>query len=424
MRGPVWLVTRRSIAAPMSAVALVAGLWLLFSRSAWQCNTLAAIDWASGAIVLQLPLHVGAAAFDGWRLWRGSMRSLLAPGMRSRRGLFALAGVHAVAALTSWLTTVAAAYAIALVRGADPQFDVYMLVHPAALLIAGATCGVALGAAISRPWVSPVLALSVFSITVAAENTPTFQRFFMAGGHTAWSPTLRYIPSLAVEKAVIWSLVATAGALLAVSLESAIGGSRLLVRGASGVAIGAGVLMVTVAMGQPVDTSGLTSRAPVVECFGASPEICVDTEEQILADSFAGPLGDAYAFLAPYGVTPPDRILDLRLAAKPDLGSGGASISPDVFGAGYPSREQLLQTISEPALCPGYFGDGSDPILSVRSAVHEWANLTLPGAADASTWEDVYPGLPKADVDAWIAEAYQALKSCDASSLPTPGGGA
>jgi len=422
VRGPAWLMVRRSIAVPMTVVALVAGLGLLFSRSAWQFNTLAAIDWASGGIVLMLPLHVGAASFDGWRLWKGSMRTLLAPAIRSRRGLFVLAGVHSAAAVSSWIVTVGVAYSVALARGATAQFDVFMFVHPAALLIAGATCGVALGAAISRPWVSPVLAITVFAITVAAENTPTFQRFFMAGGHTGWSPTFRYIPSLAVEKAVIWSLVALAGALLAVSLESALGGSRVMKRGASGIAIGAGVLLVGVAVVQPVDTSGLTSRSTVIECFGDSPAICVDTDERILADTFAGPLSEAYAALAPYGVTPPDRILDLRLAAKPDLHSGGASISPDVFGEGYPSREQLLQTITEPALCPGYFGDGSDPILAVRGAVHEWANLTLPGAIDASAWEDLYPDMPKADVDAWIAEAYQALKSCDADALSPPGG--
>jgi hypothetical protein len=408
---------------PVGALAVAVGLALAFMRDSWQYNTLAAIDWASGGLVLMLPLMVGGAAFDGWRMWKGSLGTTLAPTMRSRRGLFSLAAVHAVAAVTAWGLTVGIAYGVAAGRGAVWQFDVYMVVHPVALLIACGVTAVALGATIARPWVSPVLAVVVFLATLGAENSSSLQGFFTQGGHTGWSPTVRYIPWLAVSKAGLWLLVAVAGLLLAMSLEPARGSAsaRNWTRRAKAAAIGAGLVMVSLAWTQPPDNSGLTARVPDIECTGSAPELCTANEELWIAERYEKPLAEMYQELAPYGITPPGRILDSRLAAHPDTTSASGDLGASSFVGGEPSRDALAHMIAQPALCPAYFGDGADRLLGVSNAVFQWAYLTLPGDEATATWDEVYPNVPKADVDAWIPSAYRALLDCDASGVSTNG---
>lgn len=423
MRGPLFLLARRSVAVPVGGLAVAVGLALAFMRDSWEYNTLAAIDWASGGLVLMLPLLVGGAAFDGWRMWKGSLGTTLAPTMHSHRGLFALAAVHAIAAVTAWGLTVGIAYGVAANRGAVLQFDVYMVVHPIALLIAGGVTGVALGATIARPWVSPVLAVVVFLVTVGAENSPSFQGFFTEGGHTGWSPTVRYLPWLAVSKAGLWLLVTIAGLLLAMSLEPARGSAsaRNWTRRAKVAAIGAGLVMVGLGWTQPSDNSGLTARVPVIECTGSAPTLCTAQEELWIAERYEKPLANAYGELATYGITPPDRVVDSRLATHPDVSAGSGDIGASSLVEGEPSRDAIVHIIAQPALCPAFFGDGADPLLGVSNAVFQWANLTLPGDESTAAWDEVYPSVPKANVDAWIPSAYRALLDCDASGVSTNG---
>lgn len=423
MRSPLHLLARRSVSVPVGALAVAVGLALAFMRDSWQYNTLAAIDWASGGLVLMLPLLVGGAAFDGWRMWKGSLGTTLAPTMRSHRGLFALAAVHAIAAVTSWGLTVGIAFGVAVSRGAVWQFDMYMVVHPIALLIAGAVTGVALGATIARPWVSPVLAIVVFLATVGAENSPSFQGFFTEGGHTGWSPTIRYLPWLALGKAGAWVLVAIAGLLLATSLGRAHGSAsaRTWTRRAKAAAIGAGLVMVGLSWSQPLDNSGLTTRVPTIECTDSTPVLCTAQEELWIAERYEEPLADAYRELAPYGITPPDRVLDSRLATHPDVTAGSGDIGASSLVDGKPNRDAIVHIIAQPTLCPAYFGDGGDPLLGVSDAVFQWANLTLPGDESTGTWDEVYPSVSKAKVDAWIPSAYRTLLDCDASGVSTNG---
>ncbi len=423
MRSPLLLFARRSVAVPVGSLAVVIGLALAFLRDSWQYNTLAAIDWASGGLVLMLPVLVGGAAFDGWRMWNGSLGTTLAPTMRSHRGLFALAAVHALAAVASWGLTVGIAYGVAATRGAVWQFDVYMVVHPIALLIAGGVTGVALGATIARPWVSPVLAIVVFLATIGAENSPSFQGFLTQGGHTGWSPTVRYLPWLAVSKAGAWVLVAIAGLLLAVSFERARGSAsaRTWTRRAKVAASGAGLVMVGLAWSQPVDNSGLTTRVPTIECTGSAPVLCTAQEELWIAERYEKPLAEAYRELAPYGITPPGRVLDSRLATHPDVTAGSGDIGAPSLVDGEPSRDAIVQIIARPALCPAFFGDGADPLLGVSNTVFQWANLTLPGDESTATWDEIYPDVSKANVDAWIPSAYRALLDCDAGGVSMNG---
>lgn len=421
--GPMGVLARRSVAAPAAVVAAAVGLGLAFMRDAWQYNTLAATDWASGGLVLMLPILVGAAAFDGWRWWKGALGELMAPTMRARRGLLSLAGAHIAAACGSWILTVGVANSVALVRGATWQFDVFMVVHPLALVAAGAAAGVMLGASIARPWVAPALAVLVFLATVVAENSPSFQGFLTEGGHTSWSPFVRYLPWLALAKAGAWLIVGASAITLAFALEAARDSAtrRRRFRASRALAVAGGLTMMGLAFTQPLDTSGLVEREPSVACVGSAPELCAASEEAWIANRYREPLASAYRALARYGVTPPERVVDARLAHGPNPSVGTGDLGASSLTNGSVTDDAVAQIIARPALCPAYFGDGSDPLLVVSDAVLQWAILTLHDPDTGASWHEAYPDVSKATVDAWIPGAYQALLHCDATGVSLEG---
>ncbi len=393
--------------ARRSTVALAwPGLVLLvalasWSRDGWQTEWDWAVSWGASGTILLGPVVAGLVAHD--RAWRHAPTLVLMEQTAPRGPLAAVALPVAAAVLgaLAWLAGMVPV-GIRLVRhdavAARADVIVPVVVSVAAVVVAAAFVGFAIGSLQRSRAAGPVAALTVYAVFALSPRLE-LMGLFQAGGSLSTLVGVGISPAWTLGHVAAHLGLALGGALLGVAV---VGGPSALRRGT--VALALVPVVAGLALFHELKQDG--SRLIVEEamsCTGDRPQVCAPARTPGLVEAATVSLTDAYSQLADSGLPLQGRYVydrGLRDNRMPD-DAGVLSADPGQIAGGRLSRADVLETLVVPRRCLAYAAENPpEDILAAQGVVAGWVGGRLDGQVEGPA-------------PAEVVAAYEMLSDCE-----------
>lgn len=417
----VLLIGHRGLVAGAAAL-LIAALVVLVSHGAtWIGTWKAALDTATGSLVLVGPVAAGWAALTYSGLASRRVADFAASTVRGRRAWLSPALVIWFAGCLTVLLAAAIATGVASALGGKPEpASVWILGEAFAVLAAQVSIGAVIGSVLIGPWAAPIAASAVFALcplSVVGPLPGIFDTGSVAGslvGQT-WSAHV-----LVLQAAVGFGIAVVAGCLLVSRVSPA------LTWGAGATAFVAAGL--TIAAWSALESGGheryiYESSGPEWVCSGDTPRVCLDAETARPLAAVSAEMHRQAAALVDAGVELPETFDQLVPGAEPRPGHGAVEFL--VFGdlSASADPDTVARSLATPTDCPE-FSASTPPTraLGARVVVADWI------AAQAGTGRPIMFGPAEAawlrtdsrTQERWIVQAYDALATCRFGDLRLP----
>jgi hypothetical protein len=417
----VLLVGRRALIAGAGALT-IAALFAMFSiERDWVGSWKAALDTATGSLVIVGPVAAGWAALTYAGLHARRMPDFAASVIRGRRAwlspliLIWLVGCFTVVGASA----VATGLAQSLGSRAEPS-QFWILGEAIAVLAAQVAIGALIGSIVVGPWAAPIATSAVFALgplSVSGFVPGIFDTGSAAGslvGNT-WS-----VRVLALQSLTAMGLAVAVGCLLVKQVTPV----RAWVSGGIAVA----VATVTAIAWSVLDSGGYEryayeSSEPEWVCRGQSPQVCLSAETPRPLAAIATEMSRQAQALIDAGVRLPETFDQSVPGSRPRPGHGVIELPGTGELQTGVAAESIAGSLAMPAYCPAFYHQLS-PIRGERAQVvlADWIGAQVQAGRGVmfGARERAWLASDRAGQEEWVRKTYDALAHCRLRTVTVP----
>jgi hypothetical protein len=415
------LVGWRAAAAGQAALVAAALFALFVNGTTWIGAWKAALDMATGSLVLIGPVAAGWAALTYAGLSSQGMPEFAASMSRGTRGWLSPALVvwYSGCCATLIAAVIATGAADAAGGKADPR-GLWILGEAFAVLAAQVMLGAVLGSVLVGPWAAPIAASAVFALgplSVLGYLPGVFDTGSVTGSLVgqAWSGRV-----LGLQSAVAIGLAVIAGCLLAQKVSPTPAWELRFA------AIAAAA--VTVAGWSMLDSGGHERYAyersgPDWACRGEQPRVCLDAETTRPLNALAAEMKREAAALIAVGAHVPS-VFDQQVpGSTPRAGHGSIIFRDGGELQAAADRQAVALSLATPTACAA-FSTATPPLraLRVQIVMADWI-AAHGGAGHGVSFgpaEEAWVHADTAEQATWVARTYDDLAACRLSYVRLP----